>query len=245
MLSSLRADVPMCVRIIIFFFIIVLTVSCSNKQAGGSEREEHEHVSVELAIRKIFPGAVPFKSYTDSLLFFLNVFHHIPEDRILLGQYTCVDDVLNTKNPFADHTVKGPFNLGGLAGLPFTGITGYNAFAHHVPDKGAALIFLGPYIGYSHEEGWGKIERVGQHEATTSRGALVNAVEKLKIAGAIIYKVPAGDDYQEEVIEQFALQHKDEILNSTDPLITLTKLIYSEAEERILICLWAIQNSST
>ncbi len=45
--------------------------------------------------------------------------------------------------------------------------------------------------------------------------------------------IPHGDDYQEEVVEQLALQHKKEILNSKDPLIALTKLIYQESEERI------------
>jgi hypothetical protein len=58
--------------------------------------------------------------------------------------------------------IKGPFNFGGLAGLPFTGITGLNAFAHHVPEEGTALLFVGPHIGYNEKEGWGKILRHDQ-----------------------------------------------------------------------------------
>lgn len=190
--------------------------------------------SLRIEINKTFLGAVPFSDYTDSLLFFLYAVHRIAPDKILLGQSTCVDDVLNTKSPFANHAIKGPFNFGGLAGLPFTGITGLNAFAHHVPDSGAALLFVGPHIGFSKREGWGRIERDGQLKSTTCCGALSAALTKLQQPGAIIKRPPKEPDYQEEVIEQLALRHKREILDSKEPLITLTKLVYREAEQRVL-----------
>jgi Limiting CO2-inducible proteins B/C beta carbonyic anhydrases len=195
---------------------------------------EQPRVPTEVAIRNNFSGAVPFDSYIDSLIFFLYTVHNIERDKILLGQSSCTDDVINTKDSFIDHGVKGPFNLGGLAGLPFTGITGFHAFVDHVPDSGAALIFVGPHIGYSEKEGWGKIERQGQALPTACCGAIAQALEKLKKPRAIVKKTPGFADYQEEVIEQFALKHKREILGSQDPLITFTKLIYKEAETRIV-----------
>ena len=33
----------------------------------------------------------------------------------------------------------GPFIMGGLGGIPFSGQTGMTAFAHHIPDGGSAL----------------------------------------------------------------------------------------------------------
>lgn len=215
-----------------YYILIVLYFSCTNN-TWDDRRVMTEPRALDKSIRKEFHNAVPFDDYTDSLFFFLYTVHNIEEKQILLGQSSCMDDIINTKTPFENHAVKGPFNLGGLAGLPFTGITGYNAFAHHVPEKGAALIFVGSHIGYSTKDGWGKILREGQQESTTCCGAIVQALGKLNEPGGIIKMMPHGDDYQEEVIEQLALQHKSELMNSKNPLITFTKLIYKESEERI------------
>ena len=217
-------------RILPLCAFMLISLSCSERN------QEHNAIESRLVANSItdtFPGAVPFHEYVDSLLFFLYTVHNISQDRILLGQSSCMDDVINTKTAFARHAVKGPFNLGGLAGLPFTGITGYNAFAHHVPDQGAALIFLGSHTGYSSKHGWGKIIREGQQEPSSCCGAIVNALDKLK-KGEIVKMMPHGDDYQEEVIEQLALQHKKELMSAKDPLITFTKQIYQESENMIL-----------
>ncbi|MDZ7647813.1 MAG: hypothetical protein U5K54_11870 [Cytophagales bacterium] len=91
---------------------------------------------------EIPPGAVPFDNYIDSLYIFLYTVHNIERDKVLLGQSSCTDDVINTKDSFIEHHVEGPFNLGGLAGLPFTGI--WIEPIEHVPDSGAALILWFP-----------------------------------------------------------------------------------------------------
>jgi hypothetical protein len=219
-------------RFVCCLVAVLITASCGTRETSEGTAAPKE-VSLQVAIERTFKGAVPFDEYVDSLLFFLYAVHKIAPNKILLGQSTCVDDVINTKNPFADHDIKGPINFGGLAGLPFAGVTGFNAFAHHVPDSGAALLFIGPHIGYSQTEGWGKIQREGQLETSACCGALVGALHKLHTPGLILKKEPDDIDYQEQVIEQLALRHKDEILASREPLITFTKLIYKEAERRV------------
>jgi hypothetical protein len=219
-------------RLICCLTTILVSFSCENKTASESTPPKTD-VSLHEAIDSVFKGAVPFDQYVDSLLFFLYAVHKIAPAKILLGQSTCVDEVIRSKNPFANHGIKGPFNFGGLGGLPFAGVTGFNSFAHHVPDSGCAVLFIGPHIGYSQKEGWGKIQREGQDEESACCGALAGALTKLQTPGLILKKEPEEVDYEEEVIEQFALQHKDEILNSPQPLITFTKLIYKEAERRV------------
>jgi hypothetical protein len=44
---------------------------------------------------------------------------------------------------------------------------------------------------------------------------------------------PAGDDYQEQVIEQLALGHQAEILSSPEPLVLLTQVVSKEAERKM------------
>ncbi|MBL7852660.1 MAG: hypothetical protein JNN04_17280 [Cyclobacteriaceae bacterium] len=186
--------------------------------------------TLRTEINKMFPGAVPFNEYTDSLLFFLYAVHRIKPEMILLGQSTCVDDVMNTKSPFNGRMIKGPFNFGGLGGLPFTGLTGLSAYAHHVPDSGTALLLVGPHIGYSMEGGWGMLKREGQAHSSTCCGALVAALTKLQ-KNSIYRQAPSEPDYQEQTLEQLALRHKGQILKSEVPLVTFTKIVNRQVEK--------------
>ncbi len=211
--------------------LILITSLCAcapdTKRQQPLKASHEEEMKVQNSIREMFPGAVTYERYTDSLLFFLYAVHKIKPETILLGQSTCVDDVLNTKSPFSEHMVKGPFNFGGLGGVPFTGLTGLSAYSHHVPDSGAALLVVGPHIGYSEESGWGMILREGQDKTTTCCGALMAALSKLE-AQKIAKESPHEPDYQQMTIEQFALLHNEEIISSKVPLVTFTKLVNKE-----------------
>lgn len=212
-----------------FLLLLLCTCAPDTKKPEVAKLSTEQEKRIRTSIQSMFPGAVTFEQYTDSLLFFLYAVHKIKPETILLGQSTCVDDVLNTKSPFSEHMVKGPFNFGGLGGYPFTGLTGLSAYAHHVPDSGAALLLVGPHIGYSEESGWGMLHREGQGNTTTCCGALVAALTKLQ-NGQIRKQEPREPDYQEQTLEQLALQHKGEILSSKVPLVTLTKLLNKEIE---------------
>jgi hypothetical protein len=220
-------------KLLFFLFTAMLVISCTQEKLPKQSSNDSTSVppDVAQAIEKEFPGALPYQKAIDSLL--AHVAHlGIKADNILWGQSTCVDDIINTKNKLIHPEIKGPFTFGGLGGLPFTGVTGLNAFAHHVPQNGTALLFVGPHIGYTHDGGWGKIFRHGQTEASSCCGALYSALGKLQ-KNEITAKAPTEEDYQEQIIEQLALQHRDEILNAPEPIITLTRVIFKEAEQRI------------
>jgi hypothetical protein len=218
------------------FCAIALLVCCCSKVDKSEDQtihSDHKEIPPEVteAIQKEFPGAMPYSVATDSLLqHLLRV--GIKADQILWGQSTCVDDIINTKDKSAHPEIKGPFTFGGLGGLPFTGVTGVDAFAHHVPDDGTALLFVGPHIGYKGGEGWGKILRHGQHHSSSCCGALYAALNKLQ-KNEIKAESPSEDDYQEQIIEQLALVHQKEILEAKEPLVALTKVISNEAERKM------------
>jgi hypothetical protein len=184
--------------------VIVLLISCGTRSEKSVDQAKHsDHVEipheVALAIEKEFPGAVPYRIAIDSLLqHLLRV--GITTEQILWGQSTCVDDITNTKEKSVHPEIKGPFTFGGLGGIPFTGVTGLDAFAHHVPDHGTALLCVGPHIGYQAGEGWGKILRHGQHHSSSCCGALYAALSKLQ-KNEIKSERPSEDDYQEQMIE--------------------------------------------
>ena len=218
---------------LLVFLMALLFDACSGPTPVADTQKEPRIVSLKPppstiveAIKNKFPKAVPYQEGVDSLVNHLKQYG-IQADQILWGQSTCVDDITNTKDKL-NSEIKGPFNFGGLAGLPFTGVTGLDAFAHHVPEDGTAILFVGPHIGFSEKEGWGKILRHDQHHTSTCCGALAAALAKLQ-KGTLKYEVPSKEDYQEGIIEQLAYAHRDEILSSSEPLLSFTKLTYQEA----------------
>ena len=123
--------------------IIVWLISCctgAEKPQDQAIHSGHAEIPQEVkqAIEREFPGAIPYSVAIDTLL--QHLFRvGITTEQILWGQSTCVDDITNTKDKSVHPEIKGPFTFGGLGGIPFTGVTGLDAFAHHVPDDGTAI----------------------------------------------------------------------------------------------------------
>lgn len=222
-LPSIKLRISIC--------MLTLLASCTTgeKQTYPDQQPGHLRIpdAVEKAILSEFPGALPYHVAIDSLVQQLSRVGIKPHN-ILWGQAICVDDITNTKDKLIHREIKGPFTLGGLAGYPFAGITGIEAFAHHVPEYGTALLFVGPHIGYSESEGWGKILRHEQRYPSSCCGALSAALAKLQ-KNEIKEGAPSEDDYQEDFIEQLALKHQQDIVNDNVPLVALTQVVSREA----------------
>lgn len=84
----------------------------------------------------------------------------------LFADSTCPDEV-NHDDPKEDisalfKTRWGEiFSLGGLAGLPFTGETGWNAFSSHCPRDGNIVVLYAPHVGVDNNGVIGKVLREG------------------------------------------------------------------------------------
>lgn len=72
------------------------------------------------------------------------------------------------------------FSLGGLAGIPFSGKTGFAAYASHVPDGGNIFVLFAPHAAVSEEGHCGYYHRHGQAAETVACGAAVGAYEAVK-----------------------------------------------------------------
>ena len=222
----------------IIFLLLLLTTACTSNKEQEAKQDSPANAlteppaDIQNAIQEAFPGAVPTTIFADSIYRYLDEHYQIKAKDILIGTSTCVDDIISTKNFHRHPEIKGPFHLGGLAGLPFAGISGLNAFSHHVPDDGAMILMVGPHIGYSAEKGWGYVLRHGQHEASSCCGALMGTLSMLE-KGNIKPGIPEEGDYQGGKLRQFALAHGEEILASQNHLITFTKLTGEEAEKLV------------
>ncbi|MCE6990087.1 hypothetical protein [Dyadobacter sp. CY323] len=182
-------------------------------------------------VQKYFPNAVPSSDFV------LNVYkslapYQLTPDKIMLAHSICSDDVNAIEYPEEGRQMLGPFNMGGLNGYPFTGLTGMSAFAHHVPDDGAAMIFYAPHIGVSNNGELGKIIRVGQNEESSCCGAAVLALNRLKNDEIVPGEKPA-DDYQQHCLQEFLFEEKERVLNSETPIKEATEVIFENSGELI------------
>ncbi len=158
---------------------------------------------------------------------------------VLLATSVCADDIVfltdvagNIETRRAAQVMLGLFEMGGLAGLPFAGKTGMTAFAHHVPDQGAACIVYGPHIGMTDAGQLGKVLRHGQHEATTACGALGVAIKRFS-AMPDYQPVLDEDDSQEGLLELRLKPFMPQVLAAPNPLQAAAEVAYAITHDLI------------
>jgi len=159
----------------------------------------------EANMRKNFPGALPNSAVSLRVCAALRDRGYTPANT-LFGSSVCSDEINDTAESLVSDFVNklqvdGGFNLGGLGGLPFVGISGMGAFVHHCPDKGKIFIMFGPHVGVSNDGTVGKIERIGQKALSTSCGAGIGAYKAIMGSASDEEKAFLGTkDFQEEYI---------------------------------------------
>ncbi len=147
------------------------------------------------------------------------------------GTSICSDEVNNTFN-FLNHRFVGPgaFRFGGISGLPFTGKTGYKAFASHIPENGGAFIVYGPHIGISKEGTVGEIAREGQSHHTTCCGSIITGLGHIK-SGNVLQV--SHDDYQQSQVNRLFTEHLDKIQSAENKIKAVTDIVYAQIEKEL------------
>ncbi len=117
------------------------------------------------------------------------------------------------------------FVAGGLAGLPFCGVSGITAYAHHAVDHGNLFILFAPHCGVTKEGVVGKCRRPGQHADSACCGAAVGAKEFADQATEAP-TVDPGLDFQMDVIKSGVYKEKARINASAQPMVELTQVLF-------------------
>lgn len=184
-------------------------------------------------VRKHYPNAVPGSEFIRLIYDRLQSDYRIAPQNIMLAHSLCCDDVINIEYPAEGREMLGPFNLGGLNGYPFAGLTGMGAFSKHIPDDGAALVFYAPHTGVSSDGTLGKILRVGQNAVSSCCGAAAAALKKLE-DNQLFPDAPKDEfDYQQQTLEEIVLQNGEQILAAENRVKAVTEAIYAASEQRI------------
>ncbi len=183
-------------------------------------------------VRQHYPTAITTIDSVNRLIDFVESRLDLEPAQIMLADSICSDDVNSIQYPARAHEFLGPFKMGGLDGYPFTGLTGMGAFASHVPDEGAVIVYYGPHIGISKSGTVGEIHRIGQHNHSGCCGAAKGALNKLLMNELEEGKVTELD-YQMNTIEQILLKERNRIAAASIPLKEATEVIYEAIDKRI------------
>jgi Limiting CO2-inducible proteins B/C beta carbonyic anhydrases len=183
-------------------------------------------------VRRHYPEAETTHRATEAALAILQREYDLHPRQILLADSMCSDEINAIEYPPRALDMVGPFHMGGLNGFPHAGLTGMGAFAAHVPDNGAVMIYHAPHIGVSADGTLGMIHRHGQATPSGCCGAARAALAKLQ-AGQIHPGPPADLDYQQGVIEQIFLSNAARILQAPVPLREATEVMCEAIAARV------------
>lgn len=183
-------------------------------------------------VQKFYPKANTTEKMVNGMLNLIEKDFGLQPHQLMHADSLCCDDVNAIQYPERAHEMLGPFNLGGLDGYPFAGLTGMGAFAHHVPEDGAIVIFYAPHIGVTKDGIIGEINRYGQSVNSSCCGAAKAGLAKLK-DGKIKKDEITKDDYQQNTIEQILLNEKDRILHAENQIFEATEVIYEAIDKQI------------
>lgn len=184
----------------------------------------------DIVVKSHFPDAMDAK---DTSIYYLGLMkneYDIDISRVLMAASVCADD-LNVSSTTLFNVVFGPFNMGGLGGYPFTGLTGMAAFAHHVPDDGTAFIIYGPHVGITLEGKLGEVFRPRMETPGHSCGALLGVLRKFQDPD---YRYEHNiDDHQLGTLEASLAGKREEIINAENPVKRITELAFDVIDKKI------------
>ena len=115
--------------------------------------------------------------------------------------------------------------MGGLAGFPFAGVTGFGAMASHIPDNGSCLLVYGPHVGVDSDGNVGKVDRKGKSKSGSCCGSAVAASKYI----TAVYlgdaeKVPPPTDAvdaQQNYVSAMLLPYGERVAKAADPMVEL------------------------
>ncbi len=184
------------------------------------------------AVKKWYPNA---KTTIDAVNIVFDIIEaklKLKPHQLMMADSVCCDDVNTIQYPPRAYEMLGPFKMGGLDGYPFAGLTGMGAFAHHVPEDGAVLVFYAPHIGITKDGTLGEIHRIGQSKNSACCGAAKGALGKL-LKNEIVAGNISEIDYQMNTIEQLFLKQESRIKSAENQLYEATQVMYEAIDGRI------------
>mmetsp|Transcript_17758 Transcript_17758/g.26898 ORF Transcript_17758/g.26898 Transcript_17758/m.26898 type:complete len:341 (-) Transcript_17758:187-1209(-) len=187
--------------IILVSLLTVGAMVLLNKKKKESACQKHPNAFniLNAVQRDHFKGAVPSSTILEQVEKVMSANGYTPENT-LFAQSVCPDEINHEVGDLTDLFTKylgEVFHMGGLAGVPFTGKTGFGAFSHHVPDAGHCFVLMAPHVGIDDAAQLGKYSRIGQSGGPGAAcGAAVGAYKCACSGKALPSLTDCDSDYQ-------------------------------------------------
>mmetsp|Transcript_27397 Transcript_27397/g.29582 ORF Transcript_27397/g.29582 Transcript_27397/m.29582 type:complete len:338 (+) Transcript_27397:185-1198(+) len=137
----------------------------------------------------------------------------------LLATSLCCDELARQLEDDFNGIYGTNFNLGGLAGFPFAGNTGFGAMSGHIPDDGYCLIVYGPHVGITEDGTVGKVERSGIDLVDGCCGSALAAssyVDSINKGFAPTINIQTFTDFQQNAVRELILPHGKRLADAGD-----------------------------
>eukprot|EP00047_Mylnosiga_fluctuans_P006159 m.245222 g.245222 ORF g.245222 m.245222 type:complete len:327 (-) comp14632_c0_seq1:41-1021(-) len=196
----------------------------------AAKKPKQEDIQAALdQVHKFFPGSGPSSHIHAEVERVLSADGFTPENT-LFACSVCVDEI-NHEDDDITCLLKSfwgeCFYLGGLAGVPFVGKTGFSAFSHHCPEDGNLFVLFAPHVGIAPNGSIGKYARAGQSDLDNACGAAVGAFKAVEAGQAAA--APGAEDYLDSQFVWIRGQlaaHKDKILAAEDKQAAIAQCMF-------------------
>lgn len=152
----------------------------------------------------------------------------------LLATSLCCDEVNRPLEMEFDEVFGDHFNMGGLAGFAFGGVTSFVAMAAHIPDNGSCLVVYGPHVGVDDQGKVGTVNRRGRQSGGACCGSAVaacNYVQQVGANGSQALPPTAPLDAQQTFVGNMLLPHAKRLEAATDKMVELPLALYDAQDE--------------
>jgi Ca2+-binding EF-hand superfamily protein len=227
--------------------LVVAKYSAEFQWAQKNFRSVYIDQGAEAAQKMAFPTALLSGDLDKAVASTLYQRGFSPQNT-LFAHSVCSDEVNNKDEQLValmvDRWQEG-FSLGGLAGLPFAGKSGFLAYMHHVPDSGKLLVMFAPHVGIGADGSIGALQRDGQALVSNACGAAVGAYKVLQkkkgtraIQGSMVNSTDTDlFDPQLEKIVQLLEPRLEGIEKSVDPIAFVTYQMYAIVRDLLSVCI--------
>lgn len=187
-------------------------------------------------IAKVFPESVTNSDLITKVTRALKPYQY--DSTTLVAFSLCSDEVNRSLEEIFNGWYGEHFNMGGLAGFPFAGVTGFGAMASHIPDGGSCLVVYGPHVGVDSDGIVGKVDRKGKSKSGSCCGSAVAASKYIVgvYKGEMEKVGPPADpvDAQQNFVSAALLPYGERIATASNPMVELPFAAYEPIDKMML-----------
>mmetsp|Transcript_11216 Transcript_11216/g.15789 ORF Transcript_11216/g.15789 Transcript_11216/m.15789 type:complete len:339 (-) Transcript_11216:940-1956(-) len=198
-----------------------------------AEEYPAQNEEFDAIVKTNFPGAMSNQELEFKVVDILSSFGFEGENT-LLATSLCCDELARTLEDDLGRCYGKNFFLGGLAGFPFAGNTGFGAMSAHIPDNGFCLIVQAPHVGITQDGVVGVVEREGIELVDKCCGSAIaasNYLQGITDGGATITtKIQNFSDFQQGAVQELILPHGKRLSSASNRMKELPYALFESQD---------------